>query len=98
MENLRWANTEPPMNFRETYTKSSILFRKANMDPTMNFRKVNTDFLLLVLLPTLLAVSPSNFTPVFTHSFNPKITNNLLHQNKGNVIWVSYIFFFSAAK
>ena len=54
MENLRWANTEQSMHFGETNTDLSVHFKKANTDPSMHFRKTNTEFLLPVLLPTLL--------------------------------------------
>ena len=90
MENLRWANTEPSMNFRETNTELSMHFRKANTDPSMNFRKVNTELLLLVLLPTILTIYSQLYFS-FTPSLNINITTNLLHH-------VSYIVFFSAAK
>ena len=59
MENLRWANTEPFMHFRETNTEPSMHFRKANTDPSIHFRKASTEFLLLVLFPTLLTISLS---------------------------------------
>ena len=94
MENLRWADTELSMHFRETNTEPSMQFRKANTDPNMHFQKAITEFLLLALLPTLLPISLSVFTP----SFNPYITTNLLHHDKGNATCVIYIVFFSAAK
>ena len=59
MENLRWANTKPSMHFRETNTEPPMHFRKANKDSSMHFRKANTEFLILVLLPTLLTISLS---------------------------------------
>ena len=62
MENLRWANKEPSMHFRETDT--SIHFRKANTDPSMHFRKAITEFLLPVLLLTLLTFSLPTLRPV----------------------------------
>ena len=46
MGNLRWADTEPSMHFRESNTDLSVHFRKANTDPSMHFRKANTEFLL----------------------------------------------------
>ena len=45
------------MHFRETNTDASMHFRNANTDPTMHFRKANTEFLLQVVLPTLLTIS-----------------------------------------
>ena len=39
MENLRGANTELSMHFRETNKDPSMHFRKADMDPSMHFRK-----------------------------------------------------------
>ena len=80
MGNLRWANTEPSMHFRNTYTDPSVHFRKANTDLSMHFRKANTEFLLPVLLPT------PNFTSKFTPSFIPNITSNLLHHDECNII------------
>ena len=50
MENLRWANMEPSMHFRETNTEPPMHFRKANTDLFMHFRKANTEVLLIVLL------------------------------------------------
>ena len=61
MENLRWANTEPSMHFRETNTDRSMHFRKANTNPCMHFRKANTEFLLPVLLPTVFRISLPSF-------------------------------------
>ena len=62
MENLRWANTKPSMNFGETHTDPSMHFGKANTDPFMHFRKANKGFLLPVLLLSLLTISlPSSF-------------------------------------
>ena len=97
MENLRWANTEPSIHFRETNTEPSMHFRKANTDPSMHFRKANTEF-WSKFTSQLYSNSTSNFISVFTPNFNPKLTSNLLHNDKGNVICVLYIVFFSAAK
>ena len=80
MRNLRWANTEPSMQFRETNTNPSVHFRKANTNPSMYFRKDYTEFLLPVLLPT------PNFTSMCTPSFIPNITINLLHSDECNII------------
>ena len=80
MGNLRWANTEPSMHFRETNTDPSVHFRKTNTDPSMHFRKANKEFLLPVLLPT------PNFTSKFTPSLIPNITINLLQQDECNII------------
>ena len=60
----------------------SMHLRKANNDPSMHFRKTNTDLLLPVLSSTHNFIN--NFTSVFTASFNPDITTNLLRHNKGN--------------
>ena len=68
MENLKWANAEPSMHFRETNAEPSMHFRETNTDPSMHFRKVitdpsmhfrevNTEFLLPVLLQTLFTIS-----------------------------------------
>ena len=46
MENLRWADTEPSMHFRETNMDLSMCLKKANTDPSMHFMKANTKFLL----------------------------------------------------
>ena len=65
MGNLRQANTEPSMHFRETITDPSMHFRKANTDPSMYFRKANTEFLLPVLLPSLLTISLLTLFPFY---------------------------------
>ena len=57
MEDLRWANTEPFVHFRETSTNLSVHLRKANTDPSMHFGKANTEFLVPALLPTFLTIS-----------------------------------------
>ena len=57
MENLRWANTEPSMHFKETNMDPSMHLRKPNTDPSIHFRKANADFLHPVLLPTFLTIS-----------------------------------------
>ena len=62
-EDLRWANTEPIMHFRETNTDPSVHFRKANTDPSRQFRKANTELLVPVLLPTFLTVSLQSLFP-----------------------------------
>ena len=102
MGNLRWANTEPSMHFRKintdpsmhfgktnmdpsvhfrkANTDQSVHFRKAKKDPSMHFRKANTEFLLPVLLLT------PHFTSMFTPSFIPNITVNLLHHDDCNII------------
>ena len=41
--NLRWANTEPPMDFRRANTERSMDFRNANTEPSMHFRRANTE-------------------------------------------------------
>ena len=64
METLRWAHTEPSVHFKETNMDPSMHFRKANMDPSMHFRKANTEFLLQVLILTLLTISFSSLLPV----------------------------------
>ena len=85
------------MHFRETNTDPSMHFRKANSDPSMHFRKANTE-LLSLFYSQLYSQFHFNFTSVFTPSFNPNITANLLHRDKGIVICVLYLVFFSAAK
>ena len=57
MEILRWADTEPSMNFRDTNTDPSMHFRKANTNASMQLWKTNTEFLLPFLLPTLFTIS-----------------------------------------
>ena len=76
MGNLRWANTEPSMHFRETNTNPSVHFRKANTDPSMHYTKVNIEFVRPFFFPT------PNFTSKFTPSFISNITTNLLHHDK----------------
>ena len=60
MEDLRWANMQPSMHFRETNTDPSVHVRKANTDPYMHFRTANTEFLVPALLPILLTISLSS--------------------------------------
>ena len=75
-------------------------FRETNMEPSMYFRKANIEFLLVFasLTHNYTPNFTSNFISVFTPSFNLNLTYNLLHHDKGSVICVSYIVFFSAAK
>ena len=67
MENLRWANTEPSMHVMGTNTDPSIHFRKAKTDPPMHFRRADTEYLLPVLLPTLLTTSLQSLLPFLKH-------------------------------
>ena len=85
MENLKWANTEPSMHFRETNTDPSSHFRKANTNPSMHFRKANRNFCCQFYFEVY---SQFHFQLYFrfTTSFNPNIITNLLHRNKCNVI------------
>ena len=71
MENLRWANTEPSMFFRETNTDPSMHFRKANTDSSMHFRKAS-------FTPNFIHNFLSKFPSVFTASFNPNIRHLFL--------------------
>ena len=99
MENLRWADTELSMHFRETNTDPSMHFRKANTnrsmhfrkaytDRSMDFRKANTEFLFPIFSQLYSQFHfKKNFR--FTPSFHPNITTNLLHHNEYNVICLS---------
>ena len=82
MEDLRWANMEPTMHFRETNTDLPVHFRKANTDLSMHFRKVNTKFLVPALLPNLLTISLASLYPFLP----PVVIPTYLHHNKWNVI------------
>ena len=53
MENLKWANIEPIMHFRDTNMDPTMHFSKANMDPYKHFKKANMESFLPVLLPTI---------------------------------------------
>ena len=70
MENLRMANTEPSMHFRETNKDPPVHFRKANTDPSMHFRKPNKEILVPALHPTLFKISLPSF-----HPFSPNWPN-----------------------
>ena len=63
MGDMRWANTEPSMHFRETNTDTSVHFRKVNTDLFMHFRKANTKFLVRALLPPLVTISLPSLYP-----------------------------------
>ena len=89
MENLRWANTEPSMHFRETNTDPSMHFRQANTDLSMHFRKTNTEIFAPRVTPNFIHNFTSMFTSVFTPTFNPNITTILLHHNEYNVSCLS---------
>ena len=41
--NLKWANTEPSLQFKRANTEPSIDFRKANTEPSMHFRLANME-------------------------------------------------------
>ena len=82
MKHLRWANTEPPMQFMETNTDPSMNFRKATTNPSRNFKKANTE----LFFPSFFTCK---FTSVFTTSFNSNITTNLLHHHEYIVICLS---------
>ena len=86
---------ELSVHFRKAHKEHSRHFRKANTEPSMNFRKANTGILISFwftpsFTPSLLLVllttnQTSKFIPVFTPSFNHKITTSLLHHNQCNL-------------
>ena len=41
--NLRRANTEPPVDFRRTNIKPSVDFRKDNTEPSVHFKRANVE-------------------------------------------------------